>query len=627
MSKNIKQVYDTNPAASFSGTDLIYLGQSPYGPGDDAACLYSTLAAQFPPASGSTSITTLGTVTTGTWNASVISAQYGGTGVNNGANTMTLGGTVNTAGSFTLSGAFAFTGTLTGATNVTFPTSGTLATTSQLPTNPLPLADGGTSKSLVAADGGIVYSDADSMEILAPTATAGKVLQSGSNAAPSWSTPTYPSASGTAGFIVRSDGTNNVYSQSTFADLYAASSILYANGANNVGSIPTANNGLVVTSNTGVPSVLAGPGTTGNFLQSNAAAAPSFSTASFPSTAGTAGNVIISNGTNYVSSTSLWPNTVGSNGKFVISDGTTNGYSTSTIPTSAGATANKVLLSDGTNYVLSTPTFPNASATSGKFIRSDGTNWVASTPTLPTTAGTSGKILQSDGTNYVESTPTYPSASGSAGTILRSNGTNNVYTTSTFADTYTASNLLYSNGANTVTGLATANNSVLVTNGTGVPSLSSTLPSFTTNTITFNPTTAGILGTTTNDNAAAGYVGEFVSSIIALASAISVTSGANFNLTSISLTAGDWIVWGNIATVFAGTGTVSFCWVSSTSATPPDTSLRTQSSFSGVATTVSQIAPQRRFSLSGTTTVYISGQSTFTSTATACGAIYALRVR
>jgi hypothetical protein len=121
-------------------------------------------------------------------------------------------------------------------------------------------------------------------------------------------------------------------------------------------------------------------------------------------------------------------------------------WSTSTIPSSAGATANKVLLSDGTNYVLSTPTFPNASATSGKIIISDGTNWIASTPTYPNTSGTAGKLLRSDGTN-------------------------NVYSTSTFADTYTASNLLYSNGANTVTGLATANNAVLVTSSSGVPSL------------------------------------------------------------------------------------------------------------------------------------------------------------
>lgn len=51
------------------------------------------------------------------WNGSVISAQFGGTGVNNGSNTLTLSG-----GSVTL--------TTSGATNVTLPTTGTLATIS-----------------------------------------------------------------------------------------------------------------------------------------------------------------------------------------------------------------------------------------------------------------------------------------------------------------------------------------------------------------------------------------------------------------------------------------------------------------------------------------------------------------
>ncbi len=68
------------------------------------------------------SLSSIGTINTGVWNGSVIGATYGGTGVNNGSNTFTMGGNV------TFSGAFTFTGTLTGNTAVTFPTSGTLAT-------------------------------------------------------------------------------------------------------------------------------------------------------------------------------------------------------------------------------------------------------------------------------------------------------------------------------------------------------------------------------------------------------------------------------------------------------------------------------------------------------------------
>ena len=185
---------------------------------------------------------------------------------------------------------------------------------------------------------------------LAVGGTNGQILQVNSGAATglAWSTATFPSTANNAARILRSDGTNWVETTATFADTYAASGFLYANGANNVAGLATANNGLPVTSNTGVPSILAGPGTTGNILQSNAAAAPSWSTA------------------------------------------------------------------------------------------------------------------------------TYPSVATSSGTILRANGSNWVASTATFADTYTASNILYSNGANTVTGLATANNRFLTTDGSGIPSLSNT---------------------------------------------------------------------------------------------------------------------------------------------------------
>ena len=60
------------------------------------------------------------------WQGGVVGAAYGGTGVNNGSFTTTLGGNYTSGGAITWSGAYSFTGTLTGATSVTFPTSGTL---------------------------------------------------------------------------------------------------------------------------------------------------------------------------------------------------------------------------------------------------------------------------------------------------------------------------------------------------------------------------------------------------------------------------------------------------------------------------------------------------------------------
>jgi hypothetical protein len=71
---------------------------------------------------GQTSITTLGTITTGTWQGTIVDPTYGGTGVNNGSKTITLGG------SFTHSGAHTLGVTTTANTSVTLPTTGTLAT-------------------------------------------------------------------------------------------------------------------------------------------------------------------------------------------------------------------------------------------------------------------------------------------------------------------------------------------------------------------------------------------------------------------------------------------------------------------------------------------------------------------
>jgi hypothetical protein len=470
---------------------------------------------------GATSITTLGTITTGTWHGTTIDVAHGGSGnISFTPYTLLVAGTsgtapfqnvasVGTAGQvLTSNGAAALptfqnstgTGTVnpglinqlayyaaagTTLSGLATGASGTLVTdaggvpsiSSTLPTTvqgnitslgtitagvwhgtPVTVPFGGTGDSSFTAYAVICggTSSTGALQSIASVGLSGQVLTSNGAAA----LPTFQNATGT--------GTVNSGLQNQLA--------YYAANGTTVSGLATANDGLLVTNNSGVPSILAGPGTTGQILQANAASAPSFSTAAYPSIASTSGKVLASNGTDFVQSTATFPVASAAAGKIIISDGTNWLASTPTYPNTS-ATAGKVIISDGTNNVYSTPTFPNTSAASGKFIQSDGTNWVSSGPTLPTTASTSGKILQSDGTNFVQSTPTYPSASGTAGQIIRSNGTNNLYSTATFADTYTASNLLYSNGANTVTGLATANNGTLITSGAGVPSISSTLPS------------------------------------------------------------------------------------------------------------------------------------------------------
>ncbi len=118
---------------------------------------------------------------------------------------------------------------------------------------PITLAEGGTSASLTADNGGIFYSTASAGAILAGTSVAGRVLQSGANTDPFWSTPTYPNTSGAVGRIIRSDGTNNVYSTSTFSDTYALNAILYASTANTVTGLSAVNNAAMGSSATGIP--------------------------------------------------------------------------------------------------------------------------------------------------------------------------------------------------------------------------------------------------------------------------------------------------------------------------------------------------------------------------------------
>lgn len=75
------------------------------------------------------SLATVGTITVGVWNGTLVAGQYGGTGVANTGKTITLGGSISTASTFTTSGANALTLTTTGSTNITLPTTGTLVTT------------------------------------------------------------------------------------------------------------------------------------------------------------------------------------------------------------------------------------------------------------------------------------------------------------------------------------------------------------------------------------------------------------------------------------------------------------------------------------------------------------------
>jgi hypothetical protein len=93
--------------------------------------------------------------------------------------------------------------------------------------------------------------------------------------------------------------------------------------------------------------------------------------------------------------------------------------------------------------------------------------------------------------------------------------------------------------------------------------------------------TAGIVGTTTNNSAVAGAVGEVISANVASASQITLSgTGVVTNIASISLTAGDWDVQGEVwIAVGTGGATAVRAGLSTTSATLPADSSISQSAW------------------------------------------------
>lgn len=146
-------------------------------------------------------------------------------------------------------------------------------------------------------------------------------------------------------------------------------------------------------------------------------------------------------------------------------------------------------------------------------------------------------------------------------------------------------------------------------------------------------TTPDIVGTATNNNAAAGSVGEYQS---AVATAVALTSPNVLNVVSLSLTAGDWDVEGTVKFNFAATttSTVRAAGITATSGTMPTTLADNTAWVRDTGAITAGQAPYvmntgvARISLASTTTVYLVGGATFaTSTATVDGMIKARRVR
>lgn len=137
-----------------------------------------------------------------------------------------------------------------------------------------------------------------------------------------------------------------------------------------------------------------------------------------------------------------------------------------------------------------------------------------------------------------------------------------------------------------------------------------------------------LLGSTSGTGAASGYVGQVASSLVPFGSAVSITTTVAKNITSMSIPAGDWDVWGSVGVNSTGAISVMYGGISTTTATLPDQSLQCFSDNVGSAAAyVTQAAPQQIVNSSGSTTVYLVTNTTGTGTLTAFGTVYARRRR
>jgi len=143
-------------------------------------------------------------------------------------------------------------------------------------------------------------------------------------------------------------------------------------------------------------------------------------------------------------------------------------------------------------------------------------------------------------------------------------------------------------------------------------------------------------GTTTNDDAQAGKIGERLTAQLAAASTASLTTNTGKTIISKALTAGDWEVSGAVHFVPANTTTVTnlIAGISATDNTQPSTDLLGGYAERGAGYTAAgtvwntvTVAPTR-ITLAATTTYYLVATAVFgASTCTGHGFIRAVRVR
>lgn len=280
-------------------------------------------------------------------------------------------------------------------------------------TGELSLTRGGTNANLTAALGGVVFSNATGLQISTPL-TNGQLLVGSTGLQP---VPTVITA-GSNISITNAAGSITINATASGAINAGLINELawYATAGTTLSGLATLANGVLITNNSSVPSLLANSGTPGFILTANAGAPPSWEASPGP-----------------------------------------------------GITPAPLTKVDDTNVTLTLggqpaiallhPTSLTLGWTGLLDLSRGGTN-ANLTPS-------NGGIVWSNATQLQIIT-----AAGSAGRMLRSGGAGApTWSTATFPDTTTINQILYSSAGNVVAGLATANSGILSTSAGGVPAI------------------------------------------------------------------------------------------------------------------------------------------------------------
>lgn len=356
------------------------------------------------------------------------------------------------------------------------------------------------------------------------------------------------------------------------------------------------------------------------------------------------GNVLISGGVGVVSAwgkVSLTTHVSGTlpvgNGGLGIATGTSGGVlcftGSTTIASSVAATANAVMVGGGagacpaplaslgtTTTVLhgnaaGPPSFGAVSLTAdvtGTLPKANGGLGATTLSSAIDTefSNTQGAVLYRGASAWVALPP------GSAGQFLTTQGA--------------AANPNWSSGG-AGTGTVTA---ATVTAGAGMGTFTGTCTSTTVLNCTVVGSAAQLPGIASNTAASAGNLGEYISSSIPSGSAVALTSGVAKDITTVTISAGDWECTGNAAYLVGGTTNVTstLAWTSATAnaipTQPNGGGITAVNGISSTGTAPIMSAGTARYLVNANTTISLGTFSQFTvSTSSGYGFIGCRRMR